>query len=147
MKMPLCVWVSVLVLGIATLRAEDAVPKSVAHQQLNTASVKDNALTGSMNQTVTQYVTETKSEIRDGKAVTVTVNVPVQKTVVVTVTYSMKNAKATGVDGKEIAESDWADKVKAAKIVHVFSKATKPTAGDIAKYDEGTVLIELPDPK
>ena len=76
-----------------------------------------------------------------------TVNVPVVKTVVVKVTYSMKNAKATGTDGKEIAEADWADKVKAAKIVHVFSKATKPMARDIAKYDEGAVLIELPDPK
>ena len=68
MKMSLCVWVSILVVGSAALRAEDAVPKSVAHQLLNTASVKDNALTGSMNQTVTQYVTETKSEIRDCKA-------------------------------------------------------------------------------
>ena len=143
MKVSLCICISVLAFGSAALRAEDAGPKPVAHQQLTSASVKDGTLTGSSNQLVTEYVTQAKTEIRDGKAVTVTVNVPVTKTVVVTSTYSLKDAKATGVDGREIAAADWADKVKAAKTVHIFSKTTKPSAADIAKYDAGTVLIEL----
>lgn len=143
MKASLCVCASMFVSMSTTLQAEDAGPKPVAHQRLTAASVKDGILTGSSNQLITEYITQAKTELREGKAVTVTVNVPVTKTVVVTSTYSLKDAKATGVDGQEIAAADWADKVKAAKVVHIFSKTTKPSAADIAKYAEGTVLIEL----
>ena len=143
MKTSLCICASMFILGNAALQAEDAGPKPVAHQQLTAASVKDGVLTGSSSQTVTETVTQAKTELRDGKPVTVLVAVPVTKTVVVTSTYSLKDSKATGVDGKEIAAADWADKVKAAKTVHIFSKTTKPSAADIAKYDAGTVLIEL----
>ena len=104
-------------------------------------------MTGVTTQTVVENIPETRTEIIDGKQVNVTVFVPVLKTVQVTVTYTLKNAKATSPDGKEIAADDLVAKIKDAKVVVVFPTASKPSERAIKSYAEGTVLIELIEKK
>ena len=136
----------VLALPPVTLRAEEKAPKPAPLVRLTSATVKGDELIGNSTVTTQEFVPQIQTQIVDGKAVNVTVLVPVLKTFQVTLSYPLKNTKATTLEGKEIAADDLAYSVKDVTVA-VFPTASMPTEKQRKDFPKGTVFIEIHEKK
>ena len=126
----------------------DAQEKGSQPKQLTTfssasLSLKETVFTGTYPVPSTITVNVVKEMVVDGKKLNVTVAeaVTVYKNIIYS--FSIKNARATTLNGQVISEAELPEKVKGAKKVVVFPTLETPSPEKLKTFEEGTVLIEL----
>jgi len=126
----------------------DAQEKGSQPKQLTTfssasLSLKETVFTGTYPVPSIETVNVAREIVVDGKKLNVTVAeaVTVYKNIIYS--FSIKNARATTLNGQVISEAELPEKVKGAKKVVVFPTLQTPSPEKLKTFEEGTVLIEL----
>lgn len=130
-------------------KADKIAPPSGPPPTFSLATVKDGKLmllqTVAARTKVTEYVTESRTT-PDGRAVTVTIAVPVEKVVQRAELRVVEKAKAFDTAGKEIDARRLAELLKDETVVLISADGKPLDPFYVRALKEGTIILALPAP-
>ncbi len=125
--------------------AEPVKAAPTAAVTLKTLAVKDGMVVSTQPVTVTEFVVVQEVRVVNGQNVTVARQVPVTKTMMQETKSKLKDMKATGTDGKDIAGDDLEKKLKDGGTVVMH---TGKLGDEFRKlFKDGTVFVEQVPPE